>query len=115
MPTPLQAIASALASDLLDVDVGDVDPELRATTTAFVAGRMARAGSVTRFGLGVGAIALTAWTRVRTGRPYGALRPEARRAWAARLGTTSLPLVGDYVRVVRSLVLVHVFEARAGR
>jgi hypothetical protein len=73
---------------------------------------MAGTGQVTRAGLLLTATLIDTGVRLRTGRSYAALPPARRRAVARGLAASRLPLVGDYVRVVRSLLVSCFYEQR---
>jgi hypothetical protein len=103
-----EKLRAALVRSLL---IGvDPDNSLLGSTLAFVDERLARIRGVARFAvLGVEQI-LSATFAVATGAPCVS-SPRA-EALLRRLDVTTLPVVADYVRLVRSLVLIFVYETR---
>jgi len=86
--------------------------ELRGRTCEWVVQRVRGAGQVTRLGLTAAAVLIGAAVRLRRGRPYAALADDTRRATARRLASSRLPVVGEYVRAVRSLTVSFLYEER---
>jgi hypothetical protein len=94
---------------------GPDDDDLRSAARAFVGARVHAASGATRLGLTLAEALAGAWIRVGTGgRSFAALDAEGRRAWTRRLMTTGAPLIADWSRMVRSLVLTFVYEERYG-
>ncbi len=86
----------------------DVNPghSLRGATLAFVDERIARIEGVARLAVLVVERLLSAAWAVAAG------ASGVDEALLRRLDATTLPVVADYVRLVRSLVLVLVYETR---
>jgi len=103
----------ALTDDLVELELGPLEPELARGTREWVVERVAGAGDFTRFGLTAVGMVLATAVRVATARAYDRLPATRRLKIAARLGRTRLPLASEYTRVVRSLAVAYVFEARA--
>jgi hypothetical protein len=123
--------AALVRSLLTGVDPGDLLPS---STLVFVNDRLARIGGIARIGvLGVECLLSAAFAvagGAQRARPAGdtlsegattcvglseyALGLDTPRATALlrRLDVTTLPAVADYVRLVRSLALLFVFETR---
>jgi hypothetical protein len=103
-----EQLRTALVRSLL----ADVDPDdsLLRPTLVFVDERLVRIGGLARLAVMVverllsAAFALAAGTSCADSRRTKAL--------LNRLAVTTLPVLGDYVRLVRSLVLVFVYETR---
>jgi hypothetical protein len=77
-------------------------------THAFVSDRLARVGGITRVVIqGVEAILSTTFSAAAS---VGSSRTEK---LLRRVGATTLPAIADYVRLVRSLVLIFTYEARS--
>jgi hypothetical protein len=106
------AFLPTFAEDLFDLELPASEADLRVRTATWVVERMAGAGQVTRAGLLLTATLIETAIRLRTGRSYAALAPARRRAVARGLAASRMPLVGDYVRVVRSLLISCFYEQR---
>jgi hypothetical protein len=105
-------VTAALADELARLDVKDIDDGLREETRRFVLDRIASSGTVTRAGAAAAAAAIDGLSLLSSGRAFAALSAASRTRWTSRLATVRLPVIAEYVRLVRSLVIVHVFEAR---
>lgn len=103
---------AALTDELLELELGPVDAELRDRTRAWVVERFAGAGDLTRFGLAMTGNLMALAIALTEGRPFQRLPEPRRRAIAARLARTRLPLAGEYVKAIRSLAVAYVYEAR---
>ena len=108
----MAGLLAALTDDLVELDFGPVTEDERTRTRAWVVGRVAGAGQVTRAGLAVAGLVVAAGVVLTTGRPYQALSPERRRAVARRLAATRLPVAGEYVKAIRSLAVAYLFDLR---
>jgi len=108
-----QRFLQALTDDLVELELGPLEPHVARGTRAWVSARVSGAGDFTRFGLSVVGTVLAAAVRIRTARAYDRLPAARRRRIAARLGATTLPLASEYARVIRSLAVAYVYEARA--
>jgi hypothetical protein len=105
---------AAFVSDLLDLEVDDVDPGLQARATDWVLARVDGATQPARVGLLVTAALLAGGVLLTQRAGYDELPDERRRALARRLADSGLPLVSDWVRAMRALALSYYFEAREG-
>ena len=101
IPRPLRRTGpfGRFADDLLTIELPDLPDDRREETVAFVCRRAAQVPTPLRLGI----IALAVGTGVAQ-RSVGASRT------AAFLRSTSLPLVGELSRLVRSLGFAYVWE-----
>ena len=101
IPSPLRPTGpfGRFADDLLTVELPDLDDDRRAETVGFVCRRAAQVPTPLRLGI----IALAVVTGVAQ-RVAGASRT------VAFLRGTSLPLVGELSRLVRSLGFAYIWE-----
>ncbi|MFV0306259.1 MAG: hypothetical protein ACK5OX_00770 [Desertimonas sp.] len=99
MASPLQAPLRAFSDRVLARDLPDLPDERRAEVVAFVTRRVGGMPSPMRAGVGSVAMLTAA-----LGRVIGAERVSG--LMAAR----PLPLLGEYVRVVRSLAYAYIWE-----
>jgi hypothetical protein len=98
-PIPLARLVEEFSDRLLAVDLPRLPVERRSETVAFAGRRMATLPSPMRAGLTIVAVTVAAAQRLVGGR-------RVVRLLAAR----PLPIVGDYVRLVRSLSYAYVWE-----
>jgi hypothetical protein len=101
----------AFTADLVDLEFGPQPQAVRAGAQEWVQTRIAGAGDVTRRGLRVAALALAGGVRLRTGHAYEGLPDAERRAIAERIAASSLPIVAEFVKAVRSLAVAYVYDA----
>ena len=106
-----RSFASLFADDLIALELPGISAQLRHRTHVWVLTRIGAAGDVARLGLELTGALLALAVRLRHGRAYGQLDPERRRAVAAWLAATSLPLAAEYVRAVRSLAVTYAYDA----
>lgn len=102
----------AFTDDLVHLEFGPLDGPTRAGARDWVAARIGGAGEVTRGGLTVAGLLIGVLVRLRTGRAYADLPDDRRLAIARRLAGTSLPVLAEYVKAVRSLATHYVYEQR---
>lgn len=102
-PLTADGVLGRLAHDLILADLPDLPPERRATAVGFCCDRVAGLPSP----LLAGMTALVALVGA-------AARIAGRERVHARLATTSLPVVADLPRLVRSLAVAHVWEQWPG-
>jgi hypothetical protein len=89
----------------------DADSVTRGATTAFVDDRLARIGGVLRLAaLGVEGLLCTTFALVAGARCADS---PAARTLLRRVNVTELPVIADYVHLVRTLVVVFVHETRS--
>ena len=105
---------AVFTGDLLDLEAGPCEPELRQRATDWVLARIGGAAQPARLGLVATTLLIAAALQVSARGAYEQLPDERRRALARKLIDTRLPLVSDWVRAVRALALSYYFEARAG-
>ena len=98
-PVPLTRLVEQFADRLLAVDLPALTPERRAKAVSFTGGRIATLPSPMRFGLTIVAFVVAGGARL-----VGLARV------ARLLAGRPLPVVGDYVRLVRSLAYTYVWE-----
>ena len=104
VPSPMPALdVRRLVEDFADrlatVDLPALPAERRAAATAFAGRRFAALPSPMRAGVSVVAVAVAGAGRILGGRSVARL-----------LASHRLPLVGDYVRLVRALTTAYVWE-----
>jgi hypothetical protein len=88
----------------------DADSVTRGATIAFVDDRLARIGGVLRLAtLGVEGVLCTSMALVAGAR---CVESPAAGTLLRRLNVTGLPVIADYVHLVRTLVVVFVHETR---
>ncbi len=80
--------------------------------SAFVVGRIGRLPSLTRFGVRAISLALALAVTVVTGRPLGRHAASRQARVVTAIAARRLPGVGEWVRLVRSLVVVAAYEQR---
>jgi hypothetical protein len=95
-PGPIAAFCDCLVAH----DLPDLPVERRAAVVAFAGRRIA--GLPTPMRVGVGAVSLAV---------DGASRVVGRSRLTSFLAGHPLPLVGEYIRLVRSLALAHVWDS----
>lgn len=105
------AFLTSFAAELAHVDLGPLGDAQAAAAARHVAERTRGAALVTRAGIAAGGAATWIAAAALAGRPWPALDGPQRRRCAARLGRSTLPLVGEYVRLVRSLEVAHAYGA----
>jgi hypothetical protein len=103
---------TAFAADLIELELGPLPAELRDRATRWATTRIGGAGDVARLGLALTGRLIGTGILLRYGRAYRSLGEEHRRAVAARLAASGLPLVAEYVRAVRALAVSYVYDAR---
>ena len=94
-PGPIAAFCDRLVAH----DLPDLPEERRATVVAFAGRRIAALPSPMRLGVGVVALAVD-----------GVGRLTGRRRLTSFLAGHPIPVLGEYVRLVRSLALAHVWD-----
>lgn len=104
MPTasrhlPLDRIVAPFADLLLAADLPALPSDRRGETVRFVTRRADAVPSFTRFGLAIIAVGFR-----------GLMMLPGGRATARLLASRSLPLLGEYPRLVRSLAFAFVWE-----
>jgi hypothetical protein len=104
VPSPMVDLSPArfvaeFSDGVLAADLSALPPDRRAETVAFTEGRIA--GLPSPMKLGVGAVAIAVGV---AGRLVGTARI------ARLLARRPLPVVGDYVRLVRSLGYAYIWE-----
>ncbi|MFN8133267.1 MAG: hypothetical protein U0R70_17120 [Solirubrobacteraceae bacterium] len=102
---------ASFAVELAQADLGPLSDAEAAAAARHVADQARGAALVTRAGIAAGAAATWVAAAVVAGRPWPALDGPRRRRCAARLGRSTLPLVGEFVRLVRSLEVAHAYGA----
>lgn len=105
---------AAFVGDLLDIEIEQVDPSLRARAVEWVLVRIEGAAQPARLGLLVAATAISLAVLVTHRAPYPRLPSERRRRIAAWLIASQLPVVAEWIRAMRALSLSYYFEAREG-
>jgi hypothetical protein len=98
-PIPLARLVEEFSDRLLAVDLPRLPAERRSETVAFAGRRIVTLPSPMRSGLTIVAVAVA-----------GAQRVVGRRRVVRLLAARPLPVVGDYVRLVRSLTYAYVWE-----
>jgi len=99
LPSSISPPVGRFADALLAIDLPDLDPQRRATTIAFIEGRITTLPSFTRFGVVVIAFTLDAISRI-----VGLHRV------ISFVGSKPLPLLAEYPRLIRSLAYAFVWE-----
>jgi hypothetical protein len=105
---------TTFVSDLVDLEVADADPQLRARATDWVVSRVDGAAQPARLGLLLTASLVALGLRVTQRASYASLPDAKRQEVARRVVDSRLPLVSDWVRAMRALALSYYFEAREG-
>jgi hypothetical protein len=98
-PIPLARLVEEFSDRLLTVDLPRLPDERRSETVAFTGRRIATLPSPMRAGLTVVALAVATAQQLAGGSRVARL-----------LAGRPLPVVGDYVRLVRSLSYAYVWE-----
>ena len=118
---PGRALRGALASAILSDEsaTARVDPggpiASRSAIEAFVDGRFGLMALHVRAGVAVIEWLLVVRCFARTGRGPGSLSPAAAARLARSWEASRLPPIADYVRLVRSLVVLAAFDTSAAR
>lgn len=97
----LRSSVPPVAVEVIRLDLGALDAGERAAAVDFVVHRLSTMPTIPRAGICSLSVVLAQLVRTPLGAPV--LR------WASR---ESPPLLGDYVRLVRGLVVSHVWETR---
>lgn len=110
-------LLTTLVRDLVAVDLNSGgDSELTEEVVNFVGERAAAMPTLTRTGFTAGGVCLDLWVRAHAGRRYPKLSDNERFEMLSRLDPKSrVPLLSEYVRAVRSLVLVKAYERIGSR
>lgn len=98
MRTPSPTVVTSTCRVVLENDLPDLDPVRRDVVTAFVAERLTALPGPMRLGVSVVALVVAAIHSVAGDRSL------------VKLSSISLPIVGEYFRLLRSLSYAYVWE-----
>ena len=106
------SVPALVATALLRHDLPDATDEEREAAARYVEDCVDAMPDFTRFGVRVSGAAVVATLSALGRRPYRSLSEDDRSRLAARLMSTSLPILGEFGRLTRGLGLVGVLESR---